>query len=263
MVKNWWDNAVNSYCIQEESSLGDQEDASKQGRRIDDIDTDAEITLVDKTQGRYGDEDMFRVEECKTQDKRVVMQEPSESTPTISLQLPSQVKGQGSKDKGKAKMIEPEKPLKKKDHIKFDEEEALRLHAKIDADYQMAKQMKAVEQEELSIEEKSKLFVQLLEARKKHFATKKAEEKRNRPPTRAQQRSIMCSEVRAEGSETRKKSSSKRVGDELEQEKAKKQNVDEDKETPELQSLMKVIPDEKEVAVDAIPLATKPSSIVD
>ncbi|GKE69727.1 hypothetical protein Tco_1527799, partial [Tanacetum coccineum] len=33
--------------------------------------------------------------------------------------------------------------------------------------------------------------------------------------------------------------------------------------TAKLQSLMEVIPDEKEVAVDAIPLATKPPSIVD
>ncbi|GJT46069.1 hypothetical protein Tco_0954784 [Tanacetum coccineum] len=33
------------------------------------------------------------------------------------------------------------------------------------------------------------------------------------------------------------------------------------KKQPELQSLMKVIPDEEEVAVDAIPLATKPPSI--
>ncbi|GKF27778.1 hypothetical protein Tco_0094120, partial [Tanacetum coccineum] len=39
--------------------------------------------------------------------------------------------------------------------------------------------------------------------------------------------------------------------------------VDEDKETTELQSLIEVIPDEEEVVVDAIPLATKPPSIVD
>ncbi|GKE13469.1 hypothetical protein Tco_1417020 [Tanacetum coccineum] len=39
--------------------------------------------------------------------------------------------------------------------------------------------------------------------------------------------------------------------------------MDEDKETIELQSLMEVIPDEEEVAIDAIPLATKPPSIVD
>ncbi|GJU16166.1 hypothetical protein Tco_1144132 [Tanacetum coccineum] len=44
--------------------------------------------------------------------------------------------------------------------------------------------------------------------------------------------------------------SSKRAGEELEQESTKKQKVDEDKDTPELQSLMKVIPDEEEVAID-------------
>ncbi|GJR43319.1 hypothetical protein Tco_1311422, partial [Tanacetum coccineum] len=38
-----------SIVSSEEASLGDQEDASKQGRKIDDIDKDAEITLVDET----------------------------------------------------------------------------------------------------------------------------------------------------------------------------------------------------------------------
>ncbi|GKE89539.1 hypothetical protein Tco_1567014, partial [Tanacetum coccineum] len=57
--------------------------------------------------------------------------------------------------------------------------------------------------------------------------------------------------------------SSKRAGDELEQESIKKQKVDEDTETTELQSLMQVIPNEEEVAIDAIPLATKPPTIVD
>ncbi|GKC91414.1 hypothetical protein Tco_1152063 [Tanacetum coccineum] len=57
--------------------------------------------------------------------------------------------------------------------------------------------------------------------------------------------------------------SSKRVGKELEQEIIKMQKVDEDKETSELQSLIEVIPDEEEVAIDVIPLATKPPTIVD
>ncbi|GJU14876.1 ribonuclease H-like domain-containing protein [Tanacetum coccineum] len=149
-----------------------------------------------------------------TTTKGILLQEPSESITTTTT-IPS-------KDKGK--------------------ELEMNIQAKIDADYQIAKQIQAEEQEELSIEEKSKLFVQLLEARKKHFAKKRAEEKRNKPPIRAQQRSIIY---------------------ELKQEKAKKQKVDEDKETAELQSQMKVIPDEEEIAVDAIPLATKPPSIVD
>ncbi|GKB79481.1 hypothetical protein Tco_0946376, partial [Tanacetum coccineum] len=59
------------------------------------------------------------------------------------------------------------------------------------------------------------------------------------------------------------KAMKRRTGDELEQESIKKQKVDEDKETSELKSLMEVIPDEEEVAVDAIPLATKPSTIFD
>ncbi|GKA45094.1 hypothetical protein Tco_0737890 [Tanacetum coccineum] len=56
--------------------------------------------------------------------------------------------------------------------------------------------------------------------------------------------------------------SSKRVGEELEQESTKKQKVDEDKDTSELQSLMEVIPGEKEVAIDVVPLAIKSPSIV-
>ncbi|GKE39060.1 hypothetical protein Tco_1462465, partial [Tanacetum coccineum] len=43
----------------DEASLGNQEDTSKQGRKIDDIDKDAEITLVDETQGRYVDDLLF------------------------------------------------------------------------------------------------------------------------------------------------------------------------------------------------------------
>ncbi|GJY14323.1 hypothetical protein Tco_0383632 [Tanacetum coccineum] len=49
------------------------------------------------------------------------------------------------------------------------------------------------------------------------------------------------------------KGSSKRAGEELEQESTKKQKVDEDKD----------IPDEEEVAIDVVPLATKSPSIVD
>nr|GEV26991.1 hypothetical protein [Tanacetum cinerariifolium] len=46
---------------EDKESLGNQEDASKQRRMIDNIDQDVEITLVDETQGRMNEEDMFRV----------------------------------------------------------------------------------------------------------------------------------------------------------------------------------------------------------
>ncbi|GKC86800.1 hypothetical protein Tco_1147449 [Tanacetum coccineum] len=64
--------------------------------------------------------------------------------------------------------------------------------AKVEADYQLAQRLQAQEQEELSDAEKATLFVQLLEKRRKHFAEKRSEEKRNIPPTKAQQRSFMC-----------------------------------------------------------------------
>ncbi|GJR20176.1 hypothetical protein Tco_0968703 [Tanacetum coccineum] len=41
------------------------------------------------------------------------------------------------------------------------------------------------------------------------------------------------------------------------------QKLDDDKEATELQRLIEVIPDKEEVAIDAIPLETKPPSIVD
>ncbi|GJX07844.1 hypothetical protein Tco_0195776 [Tanacetum coccineum] len=49
----------------------------------------------------------------------------------------------------------------------------------------------------------------------------------------------------------------KRAGTELIQEITKKQKVEDDKETTELKQLMKIIPDEEEVEIEAIPLAVK------
>nr|GEV67709.1 hypothetical protein [Tanacetum cinerariifolium] len=45
--------------------------------------------------------------------------------------------------------------------------------------------------------------------------------------------------------------------------RAKKQKVEDDKETAELKQLMEIIPDKEEVAIDAIPLAVKSPGIVD
>nr|GEV00895.1 hypothetical protein [Tanacetum cinerariifolium] len=55
----------------------------------------------------------------------------------------------------------------------------------------------------------------------------------------------------------------KRAGEELVQEITKKQKVEDDKEKAELKQVMETIPNEEEVAIDAIPLAVKSSRIVD
>ncbi|GJY21715.1 hypothetical protein Tco_0394281 [Tanacetum coccineum] len=69
------------------------------------------------------------------------------------------------------------------------------------------------------------------------------------------------------GSETRIEGSSKRAGEELESENLKKQKLDENVEAEvddeaEMKNHTEIIPDD-EVAIDAIPLATKPPIIVD
>nr|GEX47708.1 hypothetical protein [Tanacetum cinerariifolium] len=51
--------------------------------------------------------------------------------------------------------------------------------------------------------------------------------------------------------------SSKRAREELTKESAKKQKVDDNKETAKLKELIKIIPDEEEISIDAIPLAVK------
>ncbi|GJT77065.1 hypothetical protein Tco_1043790 [Tanacetum coccineum] len=147
--------------------------------------------------------------------KSITFRDPGESTTRTTLTpIPSNIK-----DKGKAKMMEPKKPLKKKEQIRLDEELAFKLQAEekeqarlarekaekveeaniswdnlqamIEADRLLAKRLQAREQEELKDEEKARLFIELLEKRKKHFAALRAQKKRNKPPTKAQKKSTM------------------------------------------------------------------------
>ncbi|GJR87539.1 hypothetical protein Tco_0211550 [Tanacetum coccineum] len=66
------------------------------------------------------------------------------------------------------------------------------IHAKVEADHELDQRLQADEQEELSDAKKATLFQHHLEKRRKNFAAKRAEEQRNKPPTQAQQRKIMC-----------------------------------------------------------------------
>ncbi|GKD15826.1 ribonuclease H-like domain-containing protein [Tanacetum coccineum] len=67
------------------------------------------------------------------------------------------------------------------------------VQAMIEDDRLLAERLQAREQEELTDEEKARLFVELLEKRKKHFSELRAQEKRNKPPTKAQKKSTMLS----------------------------------------------------------------------
>ncbi|GKG43065.1 hypothetical protein Tco_0479749, partial [Tanacetum coccineum] len=60
--------------------------------------------------------------------------------------------------------------------------------AMMEADRLLAEKLQTREQEELIGEEKAKLFMEFMENRRKHFAALRAQEKRNRPPTKTQKR---------------------------------------------------------------------------
>ncbi|GJZ40079.1 hypothetical protein Tco_0586642 [Tanacetum coccineum] len=138
--------------FEDRESLGDHEDASKQGRSIEDIDADGEVTLVNETQERQDDDLMFDTgvldddevfvdvtavekEEQSIKDSQSVLrlhgveeeEHVSVFKPTVSVTQPS------VKDKGKAMM---------------------------EADRLLAKRLQTREREELTDEEKGKLFME-------------------------------------------------------------------------------------------------------
>ncbi|GJR69648.1 hypothetical protein Tco_0015713 [Tanacetum coccineum] len=103
----------------------------------------------------------------------------------------------------------------------------------------LAARIQAQEQEELTIEEKSRLFIELMDKRKKHFVRLRAED-------------VKGSKDRAEGSETRAEGSSKRSREDLQQECTKKQKIDDDKEKEELKQCFEIVPDDRDdVTIDA------------
>ncbi|GJR52008.1 hypothetical protein Tco_1402529 [Tanacetum coccineum] len=392
----------------DKDSLGDHEDASKQGRNIEYIDKDADVSLVDDTQRRSDDAEMFdtndlhgdeiavdmpvgekqeqsakerevdtsvegsvapiTIEEItlaqtliqikaakpkvvttvattttttRSKARGVVVQEPSEfRTPQESQ--PSMIK-----DKGKAIMIKPKVPLKRKDQVALNEDLARNLQAQLEAelieeerlarkkekeanialieswdntqammeaDFELAQRLQTEEQGEITIEERSRLFVELINKRKKHFAMLRAEEKRRKPPTKAQKRNLMSTYLKNMGgykhnqlksksyeeiqklfdnemrrvntfipmdsevvkSKKETEESSKGTEDELESDKSKKAESSEEKAKGSKKKILEVkVDDEAElkkhlvivkdddIAINAIPLATKPPVIVE
>ncbi|GJW13994.1 hypothetical protein Tco_0018127 [Tanacetum coccineum] len=74
--------------------------------------------------------------------------------------------------------------------------------AMMEADRLLAERLQSKEREELTNEGKGKLFMELMEKRRKHFAALRAQEKRNRPPTKVQKRTQMSTYLKHMGGYT-------------------------------------------------------------
>ncbi|GJR57080.1 hypothetical protein Tco_1499242 [Tanacetum coccineum] len=172
-------------------------------------------------------------------------------------------------------MIEPKKPLKKKDQISFDKQEAIRLQAEFDEEERLAREK---DEANVTLTEEWDDIQAKVDADKPVGSKLQAKRNKNKPPTKTQQKKTTViylknmegwkhKDLKSKDFDSIKElfdkafkrvnifgdyridlveGSSKRAGDELEQEVTKKQKVDDVQETA----------DEEEVTIDAIPLAT-------
>ncbi|GKD07565.1 putative transposase-associated domain-containing protein [Tanacetum coccineum] len=237
------------------SSLGAEENASKQEGMISDIDADAEISFVDETQRmddmifdtttdlvttvsslvttdsvtitavepvsaaakELTDNDMTMAEalaELKTSKPKVVTTVPILNSTTtltttkpkakgITIQEPSVTHKIAvsfiSSSKGKAIMIESEKPVELEEEDKRQEEASMAalaelydaVQAQIDADQELAARMTLEEHEKYTVEERARMLAEFIKNRKKQLAVERAEAIRSKPPTKSQLRNLM------------------------------------------------------------------------
>ncbi|GJZ72734.1 putative ribonuclease H-like domain-containing protein [Tanacetum coccineum] len=225
----------------DDESLGAQEDASNQGRSIKDIDKDAKVSLVDETQGRSNDAVMFDTDtlianeffaknDMIEKDQDVIPKEVSTDAPSTTAVSPPIITGV---EITLAQTLAKLKSAKSKGGYKYNQ-----LKSK-------------------SYDEIQKLFDNEMK-RVNTFIPMDSEVVKSK-----------------EGTEE----SSKRTKDELESDKSKKaeksskrQRIEDDKETDEheeakeddeaeMKKHMEVVQDDEEIAIDVIPLATKPPII--
>ncbi|GJV39119.1 hypothetical protein Tco_1417559 [Tanacetum coccineum] len=209
----------------------------KKGRKINEIDQDPDITLVQhdaEIQGLHGQEMEFETEVSTSKDISIVdtlvaimstrprttsvvirdvEKEPRRATPIPIVQ---------SQDKGKGKMVEPEPTLKnpikaqiqrdaeiaqglfEEEQAQFEREQRIArerateqeakdatlieqmedIQARMDADELLAERLQQEEREQFTIEEKSRMLVEMIAERKRFFAAQRAEQIRNKPTTR-------------------------------------------------------------------------------
>nr|GEU73659.1 hypothetical protein [Tanacetum cinerariifolium] len=187
----------------EKSSL-DHEDSPKQGRMIKEIDEDENVNLVQRSkEGEAHETTEHRM------DLSIASQTDDDETLAETL---LNIKRSTTKDKGKSIMqeSEPPKKIKKKEIMQKNQQNQAQaeqwdnVQAHIQADKDLAQRMLEEERESLSIEERSRLLTEFIDKRKKMLAVKRAEEKRNKPPTQAQQRAYMSNYIKNIGGYTLK-----------------------------------------------------------
>ncbi|GKD17399.1 hypothetical protein Tco_1206557, partial [Tanacetum coccineum] len=242
-------------------------------RRINDIDEDEDITLVNVQDGANkemfdmdtltGDE-VFTEQEVAAKDVNLTVDEVTLAQALVALKsVKPKVKGDvieessvpvsavsastkaKVQDKGKGILVEPEKPSKKKDQLKLDEEITLKLQAEIDEEERIARAKEEkideanIAWDDIQVKVDAD-YSWLKDCKLKNKSAKRAEEKRNKPPTKTQQKKTMINYL-----------------------KNVEETAEEDDDQEAVKKLMEIVLDKEEVAIDSIPLAVKSPRIVD
>nr|GEW24963.1 putative ribonuclease H-like domain-containing protein [Tanacetum cinerariifolium] len=164
----------------------------------------------------------------------VIHEKEQAPTSTISLQQPSHLQAKKEEEEEEEERIPREKSHQIEEvNIAWDD-----VQAKIDADYELAQRLQAKEQDELTDAERKNSMKKVNSF--VDFRTELVEESSKKTEA-----------------ETTQEGSLKRVGDELEQERYKKQKVEDDKKSKELKKCLEIIPDDgDDVTIDATPLSS-------
>ncbi|GKD15710.1 hypothetical protein Tco_1200117 [Tanacetum coccineum] len=286
-----------------ENSLGDQEDASKQGRNgIDqdekfhsiNITTPEPVTTVSAPVTTAGVS--ISTTEPSTPPTTTILIEDEDLTIAQTLMKMRSVK---SKEKSKEKVVSSETTIRPTKGVIMKEASETVTIPIVPPQQQLDPKDKGKEEQgKLTIEERSKLFVELVDKKKKHFAKLKAEEIRRKPPTKAEKRNQMCTYLKnmanykhsqlknksfkeiqmlfdntmkwvdsfvlmdsevLEESKSQAEGSKKRTRKELDEESVKRQKLEDDAEKAKLKACLEIVPGD---AVTIESLATK-YSIVD
>ncbi|GKB83436.1 hypothetical protein Tco_0950331, partial [Tanacetum coccineum] len=187
----------------------DLEDPSKQGRKIAKIDQDPAISL-----------DVSTAKPVST----AVAAVTTASVAVVSIANPTRrvstadditmaetlvyIRKSASKNKGKSK-IDESKTVHTKTKLQQEQERlgyeaAVRLQTKLEEEerQRITRRLQAEEREMYTEAEQARMLVDLINQRKRYFTAQRAEERRNKPPTQAQQRTYMSNYIKHMGSHT-------------------------------------------------------------
>ncbi|GJU78633.1 hypothetical protein Tco_1275703 [Tanacetum coccineum] len=247
----------------------------RKGRKNADLDADAEVTLVDKTQEMNNDNLMFDTCVLEEHEKEVAEKEVSVADPvTTAGEVVTIDNVEVTTANAPTTTIDELTLAQTLIEIKAAKSKAVKSAATTTTTTRP--KARGVVVQELSEFKTTSSPLQASQLPQGLIA----QEKRSKPPTKAQKRNTMSTylknmarykhnQLKSKSYDEIQEMSSKRAGDELESYNSKKQKIDvhvkakkdDDQEDVEMKKHIEIVKDD-EVAIDAIHLATKPLMIV-